>query len=43
VIGYWEKIAAWTGFCSALGRAIEYQNLADWFQWSSIVTAPTRC
>jgi hypothetical protein len=42
VIAYWEAIAAWTGFCSGT-RAVPYQNLADWFQWSSVVTAPTKC
>lgn len=41
VIGYWEAISAWTGFCSS--RNVPYQNLADWFQWSSVVEAPRTC
>jgi hypothetical protein len=41
VIGYWEAISAWTGFCP--NRYVPYQNLADWFQWSSVVNAPRKC
>jgi hypothetical protein len=35
VIGYWANIAAWTGFCAT--KAIPYQNLADWYTYSSTV------
>jgi hypothetical protein len=35
VIGYWSNIAAWTGFCAT--KAIPYQNLADWYTYSSTV------
>jgi hypothetical protein len=35
VTGYWAKVAAWTGFCET--RRIPYQNLADWYSYSSTV------
>jgi hypothetical protein len=35
VIGYWSNIAAWTGFCAT--KVIPYQNLADWYAYSSTV------
>jgi len=41
VIGFWEKVSAWTGFCAT--REIPYKNLADYLQFSSTVKAATTC
>jgi hypothetical protein len=42
VFGYWANVAAWTGFCAT--RAIPYQNLADWFTYSStVIGAVAKC
>jgi hypothetical protein len=35
VVEYWNNLLAWTGFCAS-GK-IPYQNLADWYQYSSTV------
>ncbi|EIW76586.1 hypothetical protein CONPUDRAFT_139359 [Coniophora puteana RWD-64-598 SS2] len=33
ITGFWKSVAAWTGNCDTL--EIGYDNLADWFQYSS--------
>jgi hypothetical protein len=40
VTGYWAKVAAWTGFCAT--RRIPYQNLADWYSYSSTVEGASK-
>ncbi|PPQ76781.1 hypothetical protein CVT26_001953 [Gymnopilus dilepis] len=33
VIGWWEAVVAWTGFCDT--SAVPYQNFADWIEYST--------
>ena len=41
-IDAWTHIAAWTDFCET--KEIPYQNLADYYKWSSTVAGPaTSC
>jgi len=42
VAAIWERIAAWTGFCAG-DRGIQYNNLADYFTYSSAVPGPRTC
>lgn len=41
VVGYFRRIQAWTAFCGSDG--IPYQNIADYFQYSSAVSGPNTC